>query len=143
MNSFFVKFLAIVVFGMPGCTTPSSSSMVSSDYQPSKYDTVAIYDAESASFVELELQKFFESLGYQVIGEKEIEEYMSRTLGIRYTSVYEADLYSITILLEDAMTDKTMCTVQAEAEGVRHRLDKIKDAAWSKAAEELRILIKD
>ena len=143
MNNFFVKFLSIIVCGIVGCAAPSSSSMMASDYQPSKYDTVAIYDAESASFLEIELQKFFESLGYQVIGEYEIEKYKSRTLGVRYKSAYAKELYTITILLEDAMTDKTMCTVQAEAEGIRHRLDKVKAAAWSKASEELRILIKD
>ena len=140
MKKIFVRLLIIFAFGVAGCSAPSATSMVSSDYQPKKYGVFAIYDSIGASFLELELQMFFEELGYRTIGENELVKYRGRALGVRCSTEYlvASDLYTITILLEDAETDKTVCTVRGEAKGTRNTA---RSAAWDKASEELRRLI--
>ena len=107
-------FIPLLFALLVGCAS-KSSSMVSSDFDREQHSYIAVYDSEDASFLELQLQQIFESLGYKVIGEKEASKYPNQTLGVRYNvsgSFYES---KIVVTLEDMTTDKTLCTIQGSA----------------------------
>ena len=129
-----------------GCLASSSDakSMVSSDVGAGKvqlgsFSDVLIFDSASASFIELELAQLFEEQGFRVVGEKAVSQ-PQRTLGVRYT---QEPLMSangrfvrgmtLTILLEQFSTDKTLVTIRGSS---RNGGDD-KDAAWEEVRGKL------
>jgi hypothetical protein len=113
--------------------------MVSTTADFTKYDTVTIYDSKYASHIELELEMIFEELGYNVVGEAEAKP---GTMGVRYNGVWPSYTYfKATLLLEDAITDKTLASFEANKQDWTGRSN-TESGAWKRIKEELKTVLK-
>ena len=128
-----------------GCATPKSSSrfVLEPDVNIKQYKYVAIYDAESVSFLEQSLAQLFRDVGFKVVGEKEAGKFPENTvLGVRYTSRSS----SLRVLFEDFTTDRTVLTIEGWAIKPAHIMSEYwsvgdEEEAWNQVAEQLRSIL--
>ncbi len=107
------SFLLLLVILFHGCG--NSRSMKDPEANLSTYRFVTIYNSTEASFIELELEGVFRELGLKPIGDNEVDKLQKgECFGVRYVVGGQmGDSYSATLLLEDAITDKTLVTCNA------------------------------
>ena len=104
-----------------GCSSTGSNSVFSSNFNPRAYDTVLVYEARTLSFLEIELQQFFEGIGFKVIGELELANHPSNVLGVRYeikeSKIFkgEATEFDVIITLDDLSTGRAVGTINVQA----------------------------
>lgn len=137
---YLVGFLGVQACLALACATSgtfmASNSLERGHIRLSNYRYVVIYDSESASFIELELEKLFESRGFVVVGERGITD-ATQTLGVRYQEYLPTNYYGqvingrLTISLEDIASDKTLLTLSSGGSYVQ------RDSIWKKLAKEL------
>jgi hypothetical protein len=129
-----------------GCSAVNDShAAIEPDISLDQYNAVAIYDAESASFIEQNLAGLFRSIGFKVVGEKEAPSMPSGTvLGVRYTEATSIDLCSLTVLMEDFDTDRTVVTIRGRGQDFNLLLGIYTadcDMAWKQVQEKLRAVM--
>jgi len=117
--------LAPALLFISACTAPTAVTMTPG-FEPTSYKAVVIPNPddritmERFNWLELPLASCFEGMGYQVVGEKQIDEFSNgELLSIRYTG-YGGSVPRISILIEDAVTGRTLCRVFASETGWDH-----------------------
>ncbi|MEM8756901.1 MAG: hypothetical protein AAGF47_03870 [Planctomycetota bacterium] len=115
-----------------------SSAIESGEIDLEQYKIATIYDSETASFFELEIETLLESVGLRIVGENEAVEIAERgklVLGVRAREKVQANAYGhvhrsdLVILLEDVSSDRTLVTASG---GAMRR-----DQAWRAARSKL------
>ena len=134
--------LALLILN--GCKSPpinDSKIAFEPDMPLDGYLYVAIYDAEEASFIEQNLSSMFRGIGFKVIGENEAPAKPNGSvLGVRYTSVSGSTLCTLTVLLEDYDTDRTIITAEGRGQDydwVYGRYSGNCISAWNSVRKEL------
>jgi len=134
-----IMLMFFLIFA-PGCTNSrlmQSSALDSGEIVLRNYKYVTIYDSLAASFIELELEDLFESVGFSVIGENDADKRSgSSILGVRYVEDLARNAYgnvisyNMTVLLEDYASDRTLLTATASSTASR-------SSAWKAVKKEL------
>jgi hypothetical protein len=140
INHFIVIF--VVVLFTASCASSRvqrSSAIEKGEIKLTNFKYAVIYDSETASFIELDLETLLEEANLKVIGEKEAPKYgKGKVLAARYkafemTNQYGGTLSSgLTLTLEDFATSKTLVTVQGKQAYGESSL------AWKEIAKALR-----
>jgi hypothetical protein len=120
-----------------------SSALESGEVRLSQYEYVVIYEAEKASFIELQLEQLMEDQGFKVVGQNDAQTMSdAKILGTRYTEEPIVNGYGnrigtiLTVLLEDFVTDRTLLTARGQV-----RMGPPEEA-WNKVSSQLRAEIK-
>jgi len=134
-----VFMLSAALFSCTSSRMMQSSALEDGSLSLSDYEYVTIYDSETASFIELELETLFETLGLDVVGEKRASGLIGQghnVLAARYNDFvlrngYGNPIgYELSVLLQDLATDRTLLTASAESSSSRQ-------AAWKAVQSEL------
>ncbi len=119
-TSFAIVFLMLFFVGCVTTNTMVSSSIDRKEIRLGDYKNVFIYPSEKASFVELELERLFDTVGLKVIGINEGSNFLvSSVLGARYTEKPILNGYGnpvgveLTIQLVDYSSGKTLLTTRS------------------------------
>ena len=109
------------VFMFAGCASSKHHMMVDEDFVPASFSAVAIKNpdsriiAEQVGWIELQLAEVFKGLGYKIIGENEVTDYPNNSvLIVRYSGSSVYHFCRLMVVIENATTDKTVCTVEAK-----------------------------
>ncbi len=118
------------------------------------YEYAVVYDSETASFIELRVQRLMEDQGLTLIGEAEARK-DQRVLAVRYSLergikrtpgvTAAGPRWSLTLTLEDFLTDKTMVTCFGESmsEGMASRSTReVQEDCWNQVQQELEEVFK-
>lgn len=138
-TSFAIVFLMLFFEGCVTTNTMVSSSIDRKEIRLGDYKNVFIYPSERASFVELELERLFDTVGLNVIGINEGSNFpASSVLGTRYTEKPVLNGYGnqigteLTIQLVDYSSGKTLFTTRSRTDILSSR-----KAAWQSVSTEL------
>lgn len=136
------KVIVVFMLFLVGCVTTNtmvSSSIDRNEIRLGDYKNVFIYPSEEASFVELELERLFDTVGLKVIGINEGSNFPeSSVLGTRYTEKPVLNGYGnqigteLTIQLVDYSSGKTLFTTRSSTDILSSR-----KAAWKSVSTEL------
>lgn len=141
MKSFISLLLLVPLLLVSACASSNmmaSSALRNGEINLSDYKYAAIYDSETASFMELELENLMEQNGLKVIGESSAKKYKKGSvLGVKYVEDQVKNGYgnavgtTFTISLEDFTTDKTLLTINGQETYMG------RDAAWKEVSKQL------
>ena len=132
-----INILIVCIFSFAACSTTIKPSyktevMRDPDFLFDEYKAVTIYNSSDANFIELKIAALFRSLQFEVLGENESVLRADPVLGVRYTMEPSYDArglvagLSMTLLLEDIQTGKTLLTLR----GISSRQGPIRDSVF-------------
>ena len=138
-TSFAIVFLILFLVGCVTTNTMVSSSIDRKEIRLGDYKNIFIYPSEKASFMELELERLFDTVGLKVIGINEGSNFqVSSVLGTRYTEEPILNSYGdqigteLTIQLIDYSSGKTLFTTRSTTDIFSSR-----KTAWKSISTEL------